>query len=85
MTNRKRILPYRTQTSGIKPNAEDLENGEIAINYAAGEEKLFTKNNLGEVVSFPSESSLVDYAKKWGGNVKLSPLIKFLLCWVLTT
>lgn len=41
----------------LLPTQEQLDNGEIAINYAKGNEKLIIKNNANEIVTFSTEAA----------------------------
>jgi hypothetical protein len=50
--DRQIIQHKRSDEIGKKPRPEDLEFGEIAINYA--DESIFIKNNSGEIVEFLS-------------------------------
>lgn len=49
-----------TDTSGVvkAPSTEELVHGEIAMNYHAGTEKLFIKNDNDEIISFATERTL---------------------------
>ena len=49
--HRKRIFNYRTKT-GKAPDPANIAYGEIAINYKAGSEAIYIKNNADEVVDF---------------------------------
>ena len=50
-----------TETNqAVAPDSNVLEHGELAINYAKGNETLFIKNNTNEVVNFKSS----DYIEK---------------------
>ena len=40
------------------PSANDLLEGEIAINYADGHETMFIKNDNNEIVSFSDNSAI---------------------------
>ena len=50
------IIHKRSKTSGNKPSADKLDYGEIAVNYASNNEKLFVKNSSGEIATFLSEN-----------------------------
>lgn len=65
---RQIILHKRSEESGKIPRAEDLEFGEIAINYA--DESIFIKNNSGEIVEFLSLK-------------RIQQLINEAICWFL--
>jgi hypothetical protein len=43
------------------PTSEQIELGEIAVNYADGHETLAIKNSNGDVVSFSNDQILMDY------------------------
>lgn len=47
---RQYVQHYHTKTSGNKPTATNLNDGEIAINMT--DEKLFIKNNSGSIAEF---------------------------------
>lgn len=49
-----KVLHKRSNVSGKVPESNSLEYGELAVNYAAGNENLYTKNSNNTVVSFPS-------------------------------
>ena len=38
------------------PSAANINEGELAINYAKGKETLSTKNSNGEIVTFSSDN-----------------------------
>ena len=49
---------------GLEPTPEQLQEGDIAVNYLAGHERIFMKNSNGEIVQFepyPKNASLNDY------------------------
>ena len=43
------------------PKATDIANGEIAVNYAKNTERLYIKNNAGEIIPFSSDHIIKDY------------------------
>jgi len=43
------------------PTSEQIELGEIAVNYADGHETLAIKNSNGDVVSFSNDQTILDY------------------------
>lgn len=45
------ILHKRSEESGRTPTPNDIEHGEIAINYASDTESLFFKNSSNEIVT----------------------------------
>lgn len=53
-----KIKHIGTSESGKKPAAEQLDNREIAINYAAGSEAMYIKNSINEIVQFIPENRL---------------------------
>lgn len=53
------IIHKRSSTSGNAPSANQLKYGEIAVNFAAGNERLHIKNSNNNIVVFPS-SGLID-------------------------
>ena len=54
-----KILNLRNERGlNISPDAEELDYGQIAVNYTKGNESLFIKNDSNEVVSFGSTQSL---------------------------
>jgi hypothetical protein len=64
---RQIILHKRSEESGKIPRAEDLEFGEIAINYA--DESIFIKNNSGEIVEFLSLKRIQQLINEAIGNI----------------
>lgn len=64
---RQIILHKRSEESGKIPRAEDLEFGEIAINYA--DESIFIKNNSGEIVEFLSLKRIQQLINEAVGNI----------------
>lgn len=79
----KNIQLPRNGGNGIKPKAEELQYGSLAVNYCAGNEFLATKNSNNDVVVFPSENYLsshtlttkgltVDGSLNVSGNTKLA-------------
>ena len=46
------------------PKATDIVNGEIAVNYAKNTERLYIKNNAGEIIPFSSDHIIKDYVDK---------------------
>lgn len=57
MTEKRHVKLPRSNKAGKKPKAEELEYGEIAVNYSAGKEFLSVKNSKDEIVTFSSDSS----------------------------
>lgn len=64
---RQIILHKRSDESGKIPRPEDLEFGEIAINYA--DESIFMKNNSGEIVEFLSLKRIQQLINETLGNI----------------
>ena len=50
-TERKKILNYRT-ASGILPNPNNIDYGEIAIGYKKDSEAIYIKNTANDIVDF---------------------------------
>lgn len=64
----KQIIQHkRSDEIGKKPRPEDLEFGEIAINYA--DESIFIKNNSGEIVEFLSLKRIQQLINDALGNI----------------
>lgn len=59
MAKEYHVIHKRSSTSGNAPSAAQLEYGEIAVNFAAGNERLHIKNSSNSIVVFPS-SGLVN-------------------------
>lgn len=53
------------------PTADDLLDGEIAVNFGAGSETLFIKNSNREIVAFGKEVSIGEEAPLSGTNYQL--------------
>ena len=54
-----KILNLRNERGmNVKPDAEDLDYGQIAINYTKGNETIFLKNDSNEVISIGSTESI---------------------------
>lgn len=56
MTIKRNVQLPRSNRMGVKPRADELEFGMLAVNYAAGDEFLSTKNSEQKVVVFPSKN-----------------------------
>ena len=52
------ILNLRNMPEADTPAPEDMEYGQVAINFNPGNERLFIKNRNNEIVSFASTESL---------------------------
>lgn len=64
----KQIIQHkRSDEIGKKPRPEDLEFGEIAINYV--DESIFIKNNSGEIVEFLSLKRIQQLINDALGNI----------------
>ena len=61
MAERQIIQHLRTNELNVKPNSNDIEYGEIAINYKKDNERLFVKNDNNEIVEF-TDKKYVDNA-----------------------
>ena len=59
MTKVKHITHKKSDVANKAPKAEDLANGEIAVNYAKDTERLYIKNKDGEVVPFSSDHIII--------------------------
>ena len=58
-----------------KPEPNDLEFGEIAINYATGKETIFIKNNSNEIVEFKSSSQSESELEEIRGTISDDELV----------
>ena len=58
MTIKRNVQLPRSNREGVKPRADELDYGMLAVNFAAGDEFLSTKNSSNEVVVFPSKNYL---------------------------
>ena len=54
----KHVLYKKSNVFDKKPKPEDLEYGEIAINYKKNKENIYIKNDENEIIKFVSESDL---------------------------
>lgn len=52
MSERRFIQHLRTNEANVKPNSNEIEYGEIAINFKKDNETLFIKNDSDEIVEF---------------------------------
>ena len=59
MVKVKHITHKKSDVANKAPKAEDLANGEIAVNYAKDTERLYIKNKDGEVVPFSSDHIII--------------------------
>ena len=46
------IIHKKSSVAGKAPNAKDIENGEIAVNYAKDTERMYIKNASDEIIPF---------------------------------
>lgn len=53
--NRKQLLHVRSSVEGKLPTAEQIEHGEIAINFFDGNEKLSIKSSTGNIRTFSTD------------------------------
>lgn len=53
--NRKQLLHVRSSVEGKLPTAEQIEHGEIAINFFDGSEKLSIKSSTGNIRTFSTD------------------------------
>ena len=74
-TERRKILNYRN-ASGISPNPDNIDYGEIAIGYKKDNEAIYIKNTTNEIVDF-TPISIVNLTynelKNLRDNSKLKP------------
>lgn len=72
----KTVTDASTGTVSPKlPNPSDLENGELALNYADGYETIVFKNDNGEIVEIKPQASLrVDLEDYINDTTKILPL-----------
>lgn len=74
-TERRKILNYRND-SGISPNPDNIDYGEIAIGYKKDNEAIYIKNTTNEIVDF-TPISIVNLTynelKNLRDNSKLKP------------
>ena len=56
MSNKTYNIIHKRGTSGIEPNPNILDYGEIAVKYSTNNEKLFVKNDSNNIVSFPTDT-----------------------------
>lgn len=55
------IVHKKSAIADKAPSAEDISNGEIAVNYAKNTERMYIKNNAGEIIPFSSDHIIKDY------------------------
>lgn len=77
MAKKFRYQHIMSAVEGKLPTAEQLKDGEIAVNVFAGSEKLALKNSEGEVVTFKTDAQFeAELAEK---DAKISALSKELM------
>ena len=64
MVKVKHIIHKSSDVADKAPKATDIANGEIAVNYAKNTERLYIKNNAGEIIPFSSDHIIKDYVDK---------------------
>ena len=60
MAEKQKVYLKRSNVSGKTPTANQLQWGEVAVNYAAGGERLFVKNSSGDVISFLPDHVIIE-------------------------
>lgn len=60
-STKNHVLHYRSNTQDSIPSPENLEYGEIAINYRVGGETLFIKNDNNEISKFPNFEQIISF------------------------
>ena len=60
MAEKQKVYLKRSNVSGKTPTADQLQWGEVAVNYAAGSERLFVKNSSGDVISFLPDHVIIE-------------------------
>lgn len=63
MAEKQKVYLKRSNVSGKTPTADQLQWGEVAVNYAAGSERLFVKNSSGDVISFLPDHVIIENEK----------------------
>ena len=64
MAKVKHITHKKSAVAGKAPNVGDILDGEIAVNYSKDTERLYIKNNAGEIIPFSSDHIIKDYVDK---------------------
>ena len=54
------IAHKKSAVADKAPNAKDIVNGEIAVNYAKNTERMYIKNTSGEIIPFSSDHIIMD-------------------------
>ena len=60
MTKVKHITHKKNDVADKAPNATDIVNGEIAVNYADDTERMYIKNASGKIIPFSSDHIIID-------------------------
>lgn len=60
MANVNHIIHKKSAVADKAPNAEGIANGEIAVNYAKDTERMYIKNEAGEIIPFSSDHIIMD-------------------------
>ena len=58
------ITHKKSKVASKAPNAGDILDGEIAVNYAKDTERMYIKNASGEIIPFSSDNIIKDYVDK---------------------
>lgn len=58
------IIHKKSAVAYKAPNAKDIANGEIAVNYSKDTERLYIKNASDEIIPFSSDHIIKDYVDK---------------------
>jgi len=61
MSNKVLLTRSTATSSGLPAVPDELDYGELAINYKSGKETLFIQNDDDDVVSFSSDAILINY------------------------
>ena len=61
MSNKVLLTRSSALSSGLPAVPNELDYGELAINYHTGKETLFIQNNNDEIVSFSSDDTIINY------------------------
>lgn len=68
------VIDSENETNAKAPNANDIEYGELAVNYAEGSETIFMRNSGDKVVEFRSGKHMIP--QFWKGTLKEYVAIK---------
>lgn len=74
MADRKHLLHVRSNVSGKLPTTEQLEYGELAINYADGEEKISLKSSTDNIRTISTDEQ---NNEKFATKVETSNAIQY--------